>query len=165
MKIWFYGDQNGINTDMLFPGKYTYTCATADEIRPHLLEDLDPLFTKDVMPGDLIFAGTNFGCGSSREQPVLGLKAVGVAAVIAKSFARIFYRAAVNQGLLLIESADAVNAYKSGDAVTFNPDEGVISIASKTFTFPTLPKEITAIKDAGGLLAYTKATLEKKKRG
>jgi 3-isopropylmalate dehydratase small subunit len=71
MKVWKYGDN--INTDMLFPGKYTYTCSTAEEIKPHLLEDLDPLFAKNVRDGDLIFAGRNFGCGSSREQPVLGI--------------------------------------------------------------------------------------------
>ena len=75
MKAWKYGDD--INTDMLFPGKYTYTCSTADEVKPHLLEDLDPEFAEGVKEGDLIFAGKNFGCGSSREQPVLGLKAVG----------------------------------------------------------------------------------------
>ena len=93
MKVWKYGDN--INTDMLFPGKYTYTCSTAEEIKPHLLEDLDSSFSKDVSEGDLIFAGINFGCGSSREQPVVGLKAVGIKAIVAKSFARIFYRAAI----------------------------------------------------------------------
>ena len=100
MKVWKYGDD--INTDMLFPGKYTYTCATAEEVKPHLLEDLDSEFAGGVSTGDLLMGGTNFGCGSSREQPVLGLKAVGISAVIAKSFARIFYRAAINQGLVLI---------------------------------------------------------------
>ena len=85
MKIWYYGDRDGINTDMLFPGKYTYTCATADEIKPHLLEDLDPEFSDNVQPGDLIFAGDNFGCGSSREHPAVGLAHAGVKAVIVKS--------------------------------------------------------------------------------
>ena len=108
MKVWNYGDD--INTDMLFPGKYTYTCATAEEIKPHLLEDLDATFAKGVQAGDVLVAGRNFGCGSSREQPVVGLKAVGVAAIVAKGFARIFYRAAINQGLLLIECPGAVDA-------------------------------------------------------
>ena len=81
MKVWKYGDD--INTDMLFPGKYTYTCSTAEEVKPHLLEDLDSEFAGSVQAGDLLMAGSNFGCGSSREQPVLGLKAVGITAVVA----------------------------------------------------------------------------------
>jgi 3-isopropylmalate/(R)-2-methylmalate dehydratase small subunit len=161
MAVWRYGDD--INTDMLFPGKYTYTCSTAEEIKPHLLEDLDPTFAKNVQKDDVIFAGTNFGCGSSREQPVVGLKAVGVKAVIAKSFARIFYRSAINQGLLLIEIPQAVEAYHDGDAVNVDIENGKISVGSQTFSFPKLPKEILAIRDAGGLLNYTREKLEKKK--
>ena len=153
MKVWKYGDD--INTDMLFPGKYTYTCSTPDEIKPHLLEDLDPEFTGNVQAGDVLMAGKNFGCGSSREQPVLGLKAVGVQAVIAKGYARIFYRAAINQGLLLIECPGAVDAYKDGDEVSLNGQEGWIEVAGKRFDFPKLPPEILAISEAGGLLPYT----------
>ena len=163
MKVWFYGDQDGVNTDMLFPGKYTYTCATAEEVKPHLLEDLDSEFAGNVQPGDIIFAGQNCGCGSSREQPVLGLKAVGVAAVIAKSFARIFYRAAINQGLVLIESTEAVEAYKPGASVMFDPEKGTIEIDGQSFFFPTLPSEIHAISHAGGLLQYTRELLKNKK--
>ena len=162
MTVWKYGDN--INTDMLFPGKYTYTCSTAEEIKPHLLEDLDALFAKNVKEGDLIFAGKNFGCGSSREQPVLGLKAVGITAVVAESFARIFYRASINQGLLLIECPDAVKAYKQGDQVSFDVEKGTISVESKTFSFPRLPKEILAICDAGGLLPYTRQKLKLMKK-
>ncbi|MBD3287212.1 3-isopropylmalate dehydratase [candidate division KSB1 bacterium] len=160
-RVWKYG--NDINTDMLFPGKYTYTCSTADEIIPHLLEDLDPDFANNVKSGDLILAGKNFGCGSSREQPALGLRAVGIDAVIAKSYARIFYRAAINQGLLLIECPQAVDAYREGDDVELNLDQGEIIIAGKTYTFPTLPEEILAIREAGGLLEYTRKKLEQKK--
>lgn len=160
MRIWQYDDN--INTDMLFPGKYTYTCSVAEEIIPHLLEDLDPEFSKKVQKGDLIFAGHNFGCGSSREQPVLGLKAVGITAVVAKSFARIFYRAAINQGLLLIECEDAVNAYSMGDSVSLDVDEGKITVGETEFSFPKLPDEILAIREAGGLLAYTRKKLENK---
>lgn len=158
MKIWKYGDN--IDTDMLFPGKYTYTCSTAEEIIPHLLEDLDPDFSKNVKRGDIIFAGKNFGCGSSREQPVLGLKAVGVKAVVAESFARIFFRAAINQGLTLIECPDAVKSYSEEDTVDLNLDEGKIIVDDKTFSFPKLPKEIVAIRDAGGLLNYTRKKLK-----
>jgi len=160
MKIWRYGDN--INTDMLFPGKYTYTCSTPEEIKPHLLEDLDPSFSKNVKEGDIIFAGKNFGCGSSREQPVVGLKAVGVKAVVAESFARIFYRAAINQGLILIECPKAVEAYSAGDDIELDVDAGKIVVSGKSFSFPKLPKEIIAIRDAGGLLAYTRAKLKKK---
>ncbi len=158
MKVWKYGDN--INTDMLFPGKYTYTCATPEEIKPHLLEDLDATFAKGVQAGDIVIAGRNFGCGSSREQPVVGLKSVGVAAIIAKGFARIFYRAAINQGLLLIECPAAVEAYKDGSTIAIDAAGGKITVDGKTHTFPTLPAEILAICEAGGLLEYTRAKLK-----
>ena len=161
MKIWKYGDN--INTDMLFPGKYTYTCSTAEEIKPHLLEDLDPSFSKNVVKGDIIFAGKNFGCGSSREQPVVGLKAVGIKVVVAERFARIFYRSAINQGLILIECPDAVKAYSEGDDINLDVDNGKIVVGGKTFSFPKLPKEILAIRDAGGLLEYTRSKLKEKR--
>ena len=160
MKVWKYGDN--IDTDMLFPGKYVYTCSVAEEIKPHLLEDLDPSFSKSVKPGDIILAGKNFGCGSSREQPVIGLKAVGINAVIAKSFARIFYRSAINQGLILIECPDVVENYKDGDEIKLKIDEGKIFVAGKEFAFPVLPKEIVEIRNAGGLLAYTRNKLKNK---
>ena len=161
MKIWKYGDN--INTDMLFPGKYTYTCSTAEEIKPHLLEDLDPSFSKNVVKGDIIFAGKNFGCGSSREQPVIGLKAVGINIVVAESFARIFYRSAINQGLILVECPDAIKAYSEGDDINLDVDNGKIVVGGKTFSFPKLPKEILAIRDAGGLLEYTRSRLKEKR--
>ena len=160
MRIWAYGDD--INTDMLFPGKYTYTCAKPDEIKPHLLEDLDPEFAKAVQHGDIILAGKNFGCGSSREQPVVGLKAVGIEAIVAKSYARIFYRAAINQGLLLIECAEAIDAYKPGLSVQLNLKESSIAVGDLTYRFPTLPPEVLAIRNAGGLLEYTRARLRAK---
>jgi len=161
MKVWKYGDD--VNTDMLFPGKYTYTCSTPDEIRPHLLEDLDPLFTKEVEEGDIIIAEKNFGCGSSREQPVVGLKSVGITAVIAKSFSRIFYRSAINQGLLLIEAPEAVRAYSSGDRVEIDIENGKIKINNSIYSFPPVPQEIISIKNAGGLLNYTREKLKSKK--
>lgn len=160
MKIWKYNDN--INTDTLFPGKYTYTCSTPEEIKPHLLEDLDPSFAKNVKEGDIILAGKNFGCGSSREQPVVGLKAVGIAAVVAESFARIFYRSSINQGLLLIECPDAVISYSNGDKVSIDIENGKIIVSGKSFSFPRLPKEILAIIDAGGLLLYTRNKLKNK---
>ena len=158
MKIWRYGDN--VDTDMLFPGKYVYTCSTPEEVKPHLLEDLDPSFSKNVKEGDIVLVGKNFGCGSSREQPVVGLKAVGIKAVVAESFARIFYRAAINQGLLLIECPGAVEAYKDGDNVELDVDAGKIVVGDKPFSFPKLPKEIIAIRNAGGLLNYTRSKLK-----
>jgi 3-isopropylmalate/(R)-2-methylmalate dehydratase small subunit len=157
MAVFRYGDD--VNTDLLFPGRYTYTCAKAEEILPHLLEDLDPDFAKRVRPGDLILAGKNFGCGSSREQPALGLKAVGLQAVVAKSFARIFFRAAINQGLLLVECAEAVDAYEEGDEVTLDAAGGRIAVGTRTFSFPALPPEMLAIRDAGGLLEHARRKL------
>ncbi len=159
MKIWRYKDN--VNTDQLFPGKYTYTCSTPEEIKPHLLEDLDPDFAKNVQSDDIIIAGKNFGCGSSREQPVVGLKSVGIKAVIAESFARIFYRSAINQGLILIECPDAVKAFSKDSTLSLNVDEGIIAVDGKKYSFPKLPKEIIAIRDAGGLLNYTRKKLKK----
>jgi 3-isopropylmalate/(R)-2-methylmalate dehydratase small subunit len=156
-RVWQYGDD--VNTDLLFPGKYTYSCAKAEQILPHLLEDLDPSFATEVRPGDVLLAGKNFGCGSSREQPALGLRAAGVEAVVAKSFARIFFRAAVNQGLLLVDCPAAVDAYRAGDMVHLDPAAGTITVGEKTFTFPSLPEEILAIRRAGGLLPYARAKL------
>jgi 3-isopropylmalate/(R)-2-methylmalate dehydratase small subunit len=161
MRVWQYGDD--VNTDMLFPGKYTYTCSQPEQILPHLLEDLDPKFAAGVRPGDLLLAGKNFGCGSSREQPVVGLKAAGVAAVVAKSFARIFYRSAINQGLLLVECPAAVEAYRPGDAIRLDPAAGTIAVAQRSFSFPSLPKEVLAIGRAGGLLPYARAKLKARK--
>jgi 3-isopropylmalate/(R)-2-methylmalate dehydratase small subunit len=161
MKVWKYGDS--INTDMLFPGKYCYTASTIEEIKEHLLEDLDTNFAKEVKEGDIIFAGRNFGCGSSREQPVLGLKAFGIKAVVAESFARIFYRAAINQGLVLIENPEAVQAYTGSEDISLDLEKGELMVGDQTFTFPPLPPEIKAIAEAGGLLEYTKNKLKEKK--
>lgn len=150
----FHYPQDDINTDLLFPGKYTYTCSTGPEIREHLLEDLDPSFAERVRPGDIIMAGSNFGCGSSREQPSLGLKHVGLRAVIAKSFARIFYRSAINQGLLLVASPEAVDSYGPGESVEVDPAAGEVRVGGKAFTFPPLPDEMLEILTDGGLLAH-----------
>ena len=161
MTIWRYGDS--INTDMLFPGKYTYTCSTPTEIIPHLLEDLDPGFAGKAKEGDILLVGENFGCGSSREQPVVGLKAIGIKAIIGRSFARIFYRAAINQGLILLECPGAVEAYSDGGDLDLNIEEGWIRIDEEEFYFPKLPDQILAIRDAGGLLEYSRKKLEEEK--
>jgi len=108
--VWKYGDD--VNTDVIFPGKYTYTISDPEEMARHALEDLDPDFVGRVQPGDIIVAGKNFGCGSSREQAATCLKYAGVGAIIAVSFARIFYRNAINQGLPALSVPEAAGALK-----------------------------------------------------
>ena len=159
MAVFYYNIDN-INTDMMFPGKYTYGSTEPDFIKEHLFEDLDAEFHNKVQEGDIVIAGKNFGCGSSREQPSLGLRYCGVKAVIAKSFSRIFYRSATNQGLLLIELPEAVEAYKEGDNVIVDAKAGEVKVGDKTFNFPPLPPEMQAILDDGGLLAHIKKNLE-----
>ncbi|MCK5760151.1 MAG: 3-isopropylmalate dehydratase [Candidatus Delongbacteria bacterium] len=154
----FYYDQNDINTDLLFPGKYTYGSTEPDFIKEHLFEDLDPEFSKKVQAGDIVIAGSNFGCGSSREHPSLGMKLVGVQAVIAKSFSRIFYRSATNQGLLLLELPELVDFYSEGMNVKVDALKGEVDANGKIFNFPPLPPEMQKIIDDGGLLNHLKKT-------
>ncbi|MEJ2150374.1 MAG: 3-isopropylmalate dehydratase, partial [Chloroflexota bacterium] len=113
---WKYGDD--VNTDVIFPGKYTYTLADPAAIAAHALEDLDPTFAAAVQPGDVVVGGRNWGCGSSREQAATCLKWAGVGALIAVSFARIFYRNAINNGLPAIACPAAVAAITAGESVT-----------------------------------------------
>lgn len=158
MAIFVY-KQDNINTDLMFPGKYTYESSDIAFIKEHLFEDLDPEFSKKVHPGDIILVGRNFGCGSSREQPSVGLKALGIKAIVAESFSRIFYRSATNQGLLLIESPEAVQSYKEGDEVKVDERNGIIMIGDKEFSFPPLPEQMQDIITNGGLLNSIKKKL------
>jgi 3-isopropylmalate/(R)-2-methylmalate dehydratase small subunit len=154
---WVYGDN--VNTDQIFPGKYTYTLRTAEEIAAHALEDLDPDFVGSSKPGDVIFAGRNMGCGSSREQAVTCLKGRGVRAVVAESFARIFYRNAINQGLPAIVCPEAVAAARRGDPVKVDLECGEISLPSGCFAYPPFPPNVRALLEAGGLIPYLKSTV------
>jgi 3-isopropylmalate/(R)-2-methylmalate dehydratase small subunit len=156
-RAWKYGDD--INTDVIFPGKYTYTVTEPVEMARVALEDLDPEFSKNVQKGDLIIGGKNFGCGSSREQAVSCLVCAGVGAIIAKSFARIFYRNCINFGLPALTSPDAADAIKNGEVVEIDTDLGRIKCSSGVFKFPPLPKEVVEIFNAGGLVPYTKRKL------
>jgi 3-isopropylmalate/(R)-2-methylmalate dehydratase small subunit len=156
--VWKYGDN--VNTDVIFPGRYTYQIMTPDEMAKHALEDLDPTFAAGVKPGDVIVAGKNFGCGSSREQAAACLKAAGVQAVVAKSFARIYFRNAINLGLALLQSEEAVDALESGDHVDIDLGRGEIRSDKGTFRFLPLPASVIGIIDAGGLIAYTRRKLE-----
>jgi 3-isopropylmalate/(R)-2-methylmalate dehydratase large subunit len=156
-KIWKYGDN--VNTDQIFPGKYTYTLTTPEEIGSHALEDLDASFASSVSPGDVIFGGSNFGCGSSREQAVTCLKYKGVTALVAASFARIFYRNAINQGLPAIVCPEAVAAAQTGDLVEVDLAKGQIHLPCGTFIFPPFPPNVQTILQAGGLVEVVKALL------
>jgi len=156
-RVWKYGD--GINTDIIFPGKYTYTVTDPAEMAQHALEDLDPAFAAHVQPGDVIVAGKNWGNGSSREQAVTCLKQAGVAAVIAVSFARIWYRNAINNGLLAITCPQAVAALNQGDWVEVNLADGFIISAAGAFPFPPFAPSVQAIIAAGGLIPHLKQRL------
>lgn len=159
MKVFYYNKDN-INTDLMFPGKYTYESSDLEFIKEHLFEDLDENFTKEVQKGDIVLVGKNFGCGSSREQPAIGLKYIGIKAIIAKSFARIFYRSATNQGLLLIECPEAVEYFKENFNIEVDEINGNLKIGNQIFQFSPLPKQMQEIIDSGGLLK----NIKKKKR-
>jgi len=150
-RAWVYGDD--VNTDVIFPGKYTYTIKEEAEMARHALEDLDPSFATGVRPGDIIVAGRNWGCGSSREQAVTCLRAAGIRVIIAVSFARIYFRNAVNNGLLPIVCPEAVAAIQPGELVTVDLDRCVVRCAAGEFAFPPFSPSVAAILDAGGLLA------------
>ncbi|MBU1706875.1 3-isopropylmalate dehydratase small subunit [bacterium] len=157
--VWKYGDN--VNTDVIFPGKYTYTINDPKEMAKHAMEDEDPEFVKKVKAGDVIVAGKNFGCGSSREQAAICLREAGVGAVIAKSFSRIYFRNCINIGLLAVTSSEAVDAIQAGDKVTVDFKNGTITAPAGTFNFPPLPEMILGIVEAGGLIPYTRKRLGK----
>lgn len=151
-RVWKYGDN--INTDVIFPGKYTYTITDPTQIAKYALENLDKNFAKQVKKGDIIVAGENFGCGSSREQAVTCLKYAGISAILAKSFARIFFRNCINQGLYVIECRDAVDKIENGEEITIDFQKGTIISKKGTFAFPPLPDDILRILKHGGLIQH-----------
>lgn len=160
-KVWKYGDD--INTDVIFPGKYTYSVLDPEEMARHALEDLDPEFAPNVRKGDIIVAGKNFGCGSSREQAATCLKYAGVQAVVARSFARIFFRNAVNQGLPVIQCSEVVDKVRTGDEMGIDFTRGIIQTPGGEFGFIPFPEYILRILDAGGLIPFIKKKLEREK--
>ncbi len=156
--VWNYTDVDNLNTDQMFAGNLTYNILSSDAVAivPHLFEGFDPNFTKQVETGDVIMAGSNFGCGSSREHPAVGLAHAGVKAVIVKSVNRIFYRSSVNQGLLLIVHPEAVDAYHPGDKVNVDVEKGKINVGTKSFDFAPLPDKLKEIIDNKGLVNWVK---------
>jgi 3-isopropylmalate/(R)-2-methylmalate dehydratase small subunit len=154
-RVWKYGDN--INTDLIFAGKYTYVISRDPaELARHALEDLDPQFARQVQPGDVIVAGRNWGNGSSREQAVTCLVAAGVKAVIAASFARIYYRNAINSGLLVIQCPHVIPLVAAGDTLSLDLDRGLVMAAGQSLPFPRLPESVAGIVAAGGLIPYLK---------
>jgi len=156
--VWNYADVDNLNTDQMFAGKHTYNVLSTDpaSIVPLLFEDFDRGFSKNVKKDDIIIAGDNFGCGSSREHPSVGLAYLGIKAIIVKSVNRIFYRSSINQGLLLIVHREAVESYKPGDKVDIDFGNGKIMIGSETFSFEPLPEKLKQIIDMKGLVHYMK---------
>jgi 3-isopropylmalate dehydratase small subunit len=155
---WNYSDVDNLNTDQMFAGKLTYEVQSSEpeKIMPHLFKGFDNSFAGRVRAGDIIMAGVNFGCGSSREHPSVGLAFAGIKAVICKSVNRIFYRSSVNQGLPILLVPDAVAAYKQGDPVGIDFEKGWVVVGGKQFPFAPLPAKLMEIFNAKGLVNYVK---------
>ncbi len=154
-KVFKYSDN--VDTDVIIPARYLNT-PDAKELAAHCMEDIDKEFVKKVSPGDVIVAGWNFGCGSSREHAPLVIKTCGTGCVIAKSFARIFYRNAINIGLPILECEKACDEIKAGDEVKVDFDTGIITniTTGKTYEAQPFPEFIQKIIKSGGLLASLK---------
>lgn len=148
---------DNVDTDVIIPARYLNT-SNAQELAKHCMEDIDTEFVKQVKPGDVMVAGWNFGCGSSREHAPLVIKTCGTGCVIAKSFARIFYRNAINIGLPILECKQAAEEIKAGDEVKVDFDTGVITniTTGKTYQAEPFPAFIQNIIQKGGLLASLK---------
>ena len=150
-----YGDN--VDTDVIIPARYLNT-ADHKELASHCMEDIDPTFTKRVKAGDIMIAGANFGCGSSREHAPIAIKESGISLVIAKSFARIFYRNAINIGLAIIECPEAVDGISENDRVEADLDAGIITnlTTGRSFKTKPFPEFIQKIINAGGLIESIK---------
>lgn len=159
MKIFKYGDD--VNTDVIFPGKYTYTINDPHEMAKHALEDLDPDFVKTVEPGDIIVAGKNFGCGSSREQAATCVKYAGISAVIAVSFSRLYFRNCINSGLLAIECPAVIDRITPESSVEIDRENNRIQVDGEWYDYPPIPEAVRHIIDSGGLIPYLEKRFKK----
>jgi len=157
-KVHKYGAN--VDTDVIIPARYLNVSEPA-ELAKHCMEDIDPDFVKKAQPGDIIMATTNFGCGSSREHAPLAIKAAGISCIIAKSFARIFFRNAINIGLPLLECAEAVDKTNDGDILEVDLSSGKIKdvTGGLVFTAKPYPDFMSELISAGGLIEYTKRRL------
>jgi 3-isopropylmalate/(R)-2-methylmalate dehydratase small subunit len=152
-KIWKFGDD--ISTDLIIPGKYKFKTIDFNELAKHAMEGAEPTFSSKVSKGDIIVAGENFGCGSSREQAPVVIKHVGVSAVVAKSFARIFYRNAFNIGLPVVE-CDLADHINTGDFIELRLTEGKVISAGNVYAFKPIPDFLMTILQDGGLVDHYK---------
>jgi 3-isopropylmalate/(R)-2-methylmalate dehydratase small subunit len=154
-KAWVYGDN--VDTDIIIPARYL---TTIDEqaLAAHALEDLDPSFTQGVRPGDVLVAGANFGCGSSREHAPVALRGAGVAAVVAASFARIFFRNAINTGLTIATCPEAATHTSTGDEVEVDAEAGIVRNVTRGLTWKSepLPEFVLEIVRSGGLVPWVR---------
>ncbi|MFO8236641.1 MAG: aconitase/3-isopropylmalate dehydratase large subunit family protein [Bacteroidales bacterium] len=157
--VWNYSDIHNLNTDQMFAGNLTYEIASSnpESIMPHLFKGFDENFVDNVEEGDIIIAGENFGCGSSREHPAVGLSYAGIQAVIVKSANRIFYRSSINQGLPLIVMPEVVDSYKPGDKVKIDFKTGTIYLNDEEFKFAPLPEKLMQILEKKGLVNWIKS--------
>jgi 3-isopropylmalate/(R)-2-methylmalate dehydratase small subunit len=155
-RAWVYGDN--VDTDVIIPARYLTTSDPA-ELAAHVMEDLDPSFASSVRPGDVVVAGQNFGCGSSREHAPLALKGAGVSTVVASSFARIFFRNAINTGLPILTCPEAVAATKTGDelAIDFHFNRIVNLTGGESWDAEVLPEFVMDIVHAGGLIPWVRS--------
>ncbi|HEC35896.1 MAG TPA: 3-isopropylmalate dehydratase small subunit [Anaerolineae bacterium] len=160
--VWKLGDN--VDTDQLVPGRYL-SLTDPQELASHCLEDVLPEFRTSVRPGDIVMAGENFGCGSSREHAPIALKALGVSCLVASSFARIFFRNCINLGLPVLTSSEAVATIEDGDQVRIDLETGWIEDLSRPFqcSAPPLPDFLTEIIDAGGITAYVQKRMQDQK--
>ena len=154
-KVWRYGDH--VDTDVIIPARYL-NISDFKELSEHAMEDIDTTFAPNVKPGDMIVAGRNFGCGSSREHAPIVIQQKGVASIIAESFARIFYRNAINIGLPVLEIGEEAKKIQAGDQVEVDFDKGEIHVVNKGLVIKThpLPAFVRKIAEAGGLINYVK---------
>jgi 3-isopropylmalate/(R)-2-methylmalate dehydratase small subunit len=156
--VWKYGDN--IDTDVIIPARYLVT-TNAKTLAEHCMEDLDQDFARMVQPGDIIVAGRNFGCGSSREHAPISIKGAGVSCIIAETFARIFFRNAINIGLPILESAEAARDAEKGDTLSVDLAAGVITNrrTGRSYQASPYPPFVLGIINAGGLIPYTRDVL------
>ena len=161
-RVWKFGDD--IDTDIIIPGRYL-VLRGEKELAEHVMEGIDPEFSNNVQKGDVILAGKNFGCGSSREHAPIAIKGAGISAVVAESFARIFYRNAINVGLTLVESKNISRKISQGDEIEINLGKGVLKDLNtgEEFEVKNLPEFMLNILNKGGLIPYLKENLKQDK--
>ncbi len=155
-RVFLFG--HDIDTDAIIPARYLNSFEL-EHLKKHCMEDADPSFAAKVKPGDIMVAGKNFGCGSSREHAPLAIKAAGISCVIAESFARIFYRNAINIGLPILE-VSLEGLVKDGDLISVNLENGTVFVKDKELKAQAFPEELMAIIRAGGLINYVKKELK-----